>query len=1267
MGKRAHRTSMGASRLMAGGRRPRSVRDVGAATVVIGALAAAGVLALAGVLRAPVATPRALLGVRGMEREARLEQHLSQHLAAQELAHWAAINAKVFPHKTHVEARAAAHPGPVDAQATAALAAERARAAQARVDKAAMSRLLAAQRAEDHAQLQQALRQQAQKAAPANTDSKDVGSKAAPAAQAAAAHSAKNTPHAAAHAAVASAATKGGVASAGKQQVVIPKGQKLGVANDDAFLEMNPPLNPPEQYDPFANMDPPGSKKSGRSTLKLEPEVEAASATKAAPAAQSTDAAVAPAATKGGVASAAGKQRVVIPKAQKLGVANDDAFLEMNPPLNPPEQYDPFANMDPPGSKKSGRSTLKLEPQVEVSAAAGQRGTQKKLHVDPKYVEQVERRSAHRQKKLQPAGPVEEDGKDEEDAVASTRHQLGDDVMDMANTSPLSYPATDDGDVHVPADAAAKAAGYMFFKSKTGQQILADSRRSAVLGNGYVAPHPDGSFVQSKKSDLEGVPSVRKLGDDVMDMHNSMPLSYPATDDGDVHVPGNAVEQYMFKQKQGQRLFLGEGAWVHVPVEHEMAGDGVGGNFEGSKGVAVDSDPMTPEAQDRVNGHRRPPCRYQCGDPAGCDGHPGLTDGDCEETPFMREWDIEAHAWPDKYPASFDAWTGNNHGLFKSNAAQQLAGRMTDSPATRRRQRLFLGEGAWVHVPVEGEMAGDGVGGNFDGANGVVVNSDAMSADAQDRVASHARPPCSYRCASPSGWCKGHLGLTSGDCEETVGFEHDVLHTPMDHSYYPATFGAWSENPTNSDFFKQTGGQTPSLAAMAAAQFRAQEAADKEDEPAGLASLARPRSEHGMQERKAPGLGALAPTVGRIGLASRRRRTSLTARPWRASEAPVNPRHVQGNGSLGEDYIDMPSNAMNNENEGDVSVDVDQIVPYMYKAGFAKQQRLAAASVQTDATKAPLTMLAEKVAAGDVWGPSDSQVSVVKLKQAVAKGDARWDKLVDKSSHKLSNLQARASVTRSTLENVDGARELPVGEYRTHAADEAVDDLPSKVVDVQHADCTSEVDCAGHTWQNFLFKHRQGAKGGAMLATRKKRAFVPAHELEEPALDGMADDVVTVQNGKVDDAKAVTLAKFLAAPAESVSGKIARGMLAQPAADQGNGTKPLGDEYLDSADQVHVATEKTHTGKHAGEQVWPSFFEGARGQSGNSKGTKEKGAVKQAGRVGLTGATAVDKGSRVGLSSSDALDDINTFYDTLDDDPVHGSLKYHGKKISMVR
>ena len=55
-----------------------------------------------------------------------------------------------------------------------------------------------------------------------------------------------------------------------------------------------------------------------------------------------------------------------------------------------------------------------------------------------------------------------------------------------------------------------------------------------------------------------------------------------------------------FKQKKGQQLFLGEGPWVHVPVEHEMSGDGVGQNFDGASGVVVDSDPWTKEAQVRV-------------------------------------------------------------------------------------------------------------------------------------------------------------------------------------------------------------------------------------------------------------------------------------------------------------------------------------------------------------------------------------------------------------------------------------------------------------------------------------------------------------------------------------------------------------------------------------------------------------------------------------------------------------------------------------------
>ncbi len=88
------------------------------------------------------------------------------------------------------------------------------------------------------------------------------------------------------------------------------------------------------------------------------------------------------------------------------------------------------------------------------------------------------------------------------------------------------------------------------------------------------------------------------LGDDVMEI----PVHGP-TDDGDVHVAAHDVtdKRYMFfKQKKGQQLFLGEGPWVHVPVEHEMSGDGVGQNFDGASGVVVNSDPWTKEAQVRV-------------------------------------------------------------------------------------------------------------------------------------------------------------------------------------------------------------------------------------------------------------------------------------------------------------------------------------------------------------------------------------------------------------------------------------------------------------------------------------------------------------------------------------------------------------------------------------------------------------------------------------------------------------------------------------------
>ena len=54
-----------------------------------------------------------------------------------------------------------------------------------------------------------------------------------------------------------------------KLEKAVASGQKLG-ANDDAFLNLNPPLNPPEQYDPFSNLDPPIVRKGSRAVLKGE-------------------------------------------------------------------------------------------------------------------------------------------------------------------------------------------------------------------------------------------------------------------------------------------------------------------------------------------------------------------------------------------------------------------------------------------------------------------------------------------------------------------------------------------------------------------------------------------------------------------------------------------------------------------------------------------------------------------------------------------------------------------------------------------------------------------------------------------------------------------------------------------------------------------------------------------------------------------------------------------------------------------------------------
>mmetsp|Transcript_99616 Transcript_99616/g.160623 ORF Transcript_99616/g.160623 Transcript_99616/m.160623 type:complete len:974 (-) Transcript_99616:191-3112(-) len=770
--------------------------------------------------------------------------------------------------------------------------------------------------------------------------------------------------------------------------------------------------------------------------------------------------------------------------------------------------------------------------------------------------------------------------------------------------------------------------------------------------------------------------TMDRLGDDVMDV--PVTADGHSTDDGDVHVSSDDLGQYMFKQQKGQKLFLGEGPWAHVPVEGEMSGDGVGGNHDFANGVAVDEDPMTPESQMRVNPSTTP-CRYLCSDPKGCDGHPGLTDGDCDET-MSRDWDIEGHSWPDKYPASYDAWTGNNHGLFKTNKVQQLAGRLTLPPSLRQRQRLFLGEGPWAKVPVAHEMSGVGVGGDFDGANGIVVDSDPWSKEAQLRV-NGAQPPCMYHCASPSGWCEGHAGLSEGDCEEVIGFEHDMHHTPQHNAAYPATYDSFSGN-TNGLF--KSAGAMPSLRAMAAAQFRAQEAADSE--PAGLASLASPHPFAMMGARKAPGLGALAPTVHMSRLRQLQQRQMMLegeegehaaaaaegpAHPWRAAEVTADARHAphcvgNGSGPCADTYIDMPHNWYGDK-ESDVALDVNDITPFMFKStkgGYMlRQHRLAAQE------KAPLTMLVDKANLGDEeFGADDKQVTVTALK---GRG---WGKMVDSSSGKLTRLATKAQAKVTALEKVDKFKELPVGEYRTHAevscipggpcADEVIDGLESNVVNVTKADCTSKEDCEGHTWESYFFKHK---KGGAMLKRVEKKTFLPAHKLEEDSLDGMSDQIVSVNKGKVGGTQTPRWTKFDSPAAVVTSHKTP--LSAQRKSVRSVLEKVKGDEVVDSVDNVHVDADKVGSGPHAGELQWNTFYSG-KVVNGGAEAARGAGATENtaaAVRVGakapkaamLAGARAYKDGGHVhyGLSDSAANADIDNFWKLLDNDPEHGGPK----------
>ena len=119
---------------------------------------------------------------------------------------------------------------------------------------------------------------------------------------------------------------------------------------------------------------------------------------------------------------------------QKLG-ANDDAFLNLNPPLNPPEQYDPFSNMDPPIVRKGSRAVLKGKeqpeqqekqvPKVQNAAAGKALAADKQVQALEKELRKAKDKAAKAEKAMvqhlaggddeEPADPAYETGSEGED------------------------------------------------------------------------------------------------------------------------------------------------------------------------------------------------------------------------------------------------------------------------------------------------------------------------------------------------------------------------------------------------------------------------------------------------------------------------------------------------------------------------------------------------------------------------------------------------------------------------------------------------------------------------------------------------------------------------------------------------------------------------------------------------------------------------------------------------------------------------------------
>jgi len=618
------------------------------------------------------------------------------------------------------------------------------------------------------------------------------------------------------------------------------------------------------------------------------------------------------------------------------------------------------------------------------------------------------------------------------------------------------------------------------------------------------------------QSALKDAKAVKNLGNDVIDVPTHENVHF---DDGDVHVPGDAVNQYMFKHKPQNRkdpspkLSRSPKSPVHDKARLQV-------KIATKKAEQVEA-PMVHLSQ-----HKMAIPADEIFDVPAVGAKGGFDDGDV---------------------------------LVPGNALNEYMFRQMNPSGLRpvvNSQKLewsngFLGEGPWVNLPVAGQMSGAGVGANFDYAHGVKAKGE-LSPDPS------SKKPCTYKCSDPNG-CAGHPDLSDGDCEETFGRDFDI-----ERPSHPTTYDPWSGN-TNSLFRQVRGGTL--LSARPSPMMRQR------------AILTSPR--------RLPGLGSLAPPVALQAL--RRYQTArgkLMMQRQRAIQALRSPlehftelSHAPtclGNGSIcGDEVIDLPDH-MVGENQGDVVFPAEQIVPYMYR-GNTYQLRNMMGNVVYGAyqpgyapygqfAKAPTTMLAQKNLGDEEMFGNDERVDVSKVTSenswatAINSGHRRARPVKLRTSNELKQAQKKA-----TLQS----------------------------------------------------KFQQAVASG--IIRDKKRA--------ENDVDGLLDDVVKV--GEDFAQRTPRWNKFFSPPDQPKMHTSNMPILAS--------NHSLGDETVDTMDQVNIDSNNTHSGKD-GELNWENYFS-----------NKQQAGSKVAARAGQQQERFYQKGTGVytGMSGSAARQDIDSYWKQL--------------------